>query len=156
MDTDKRNGFSLVELIVVIAIMGVLMVLLAPQYLKYVEKSRLQKDNAMIGEVAESIKAACANEVVADWILDRPRPVKFSFVGGAGDNKSLVLDKNSSSELEKELTKVLPEGMHTSSRTYQSSSTPPVVNVDIDAGAFMVTVDGFIAEPAGGTTTRQY
>jgi type IV pilus assembly protein PilA len=38
------NGFSLVELIIVIAIMAVLVGVLAPQYLKYVEKSRRSAD----------------------------------------------------------------------------------------------------------------
>lgn len=34
------EGFSLIELIIVIAIMAILVVVLAPQYLKYVERSR--------------------------------------------------------------------------------------------------------------------
>ena len=40
----KRNnsGFSLIELIVVVAIMAVLVGVLAPAYLRYVEKSRQQ------------------------------------------------------------------------------------------------------------------
>ena len=36
----NRKGFTLVELIVVIAILGVLMAVLVPQYIHYVEKSR--------------------------------------------------------------------------------------------------------------------
>lgn len=40
----NNKGFSLVELIIVIAIMAVLIGVLAPQYLKYVEKSRKQAD----------------------------------------------------------------------------------------------------------------
>ena len=46
MKKEKMNdkGFSLVELIIVIAIMAVLVVVLAPQYLKYVEKSRVSAD----------------------------------------------------------------------------------------------------------------
>ena len=51
-----NKGFSLVELIIVIAIMAVLIGVLAPQYLKYVEQSRLQKDNQAIAEIANSIK----------------------------------------------------------------------------------------------------
>lgn len=40
----NNKGFSLVELIIVIAIMAILVVVLAPQYLKYVEKSRVSSD----------------------------------------------------------------------------------------------------------------
>ena len=46
MKKEKMNdkGFSLVELIIVIAIMSVLVAVLAPQYLKYVERSRNSTD----------------------------------------------------------------------------------------------------------------
>ena len=39
-----NKGFSLVELIIVIAIMAVLVGVLAPQFLKYVEQSRRSTD----------------------------------------------------------------------------------------------------------------
>lgn len=39
-----NKGFSLVELIIVVAIMAVLIGVLAPQYLKYVERSRESAD----------------------------------------------------------------------------------------------------------------
>lgn len=40
----NNKGFSLVELIIVIAIMAVLIGVLAPQYLRYVERSRRSAD----------------------------------------------------------------------------------------------------------------
>lgn len=50
----NNKGFSLVELIIVIAIMAVLVAVLAPQYMKYVERSRnsTDRDNAAAIESA--------------------------------------------------------------------------------------------------------
>jgi type IV pilus assembly protein PilA len=48
------NGFSLVELIVVIAIMAALAGIMAPQYVKYYEKAEKRKDCAMINAVLDT------------------------------------------------------------------------------------------------------
>ena len=45
-----NKGFSLVELIIVIAIMAVLVGVLAPQYITYVEKSRVSADAQQVEE----------------------------------------------------------------------------------------------------------
>lgn len=49
-----NKGFSLVELIIVIAIMAVLVGVLAPQYIKYVEKSRVSADAQQVGGIYRS------------------------------------------------------------------------------------------------------
>jgi len=57
-----NKGFSLVELIIVIAIMAVLVGLLAPQYLKYVENSKVSTDISNAQEVATAINVAFADD----------------------------------------------------------------------------------------------
>ncbi len=52
-----NKGFSLVELIIVIAIMAVLVGVLAPQFVKYVEQSRESKDIQTIEEIKRAIEA---------------------------------------------------------------------------------------------------
>lgn len=67
--TNENKGFSLVELIVVIAIMAVMTSVLAPSLLGYVEKSRMQKDDSAMGEVNNAIKLALADQDVYDECL---------------------------------------------------------------------------------------
>ncbi len=60
---EKNNkGFSLVELIIVIAIMAVLIGLLAPQFLKYVEQSRRSRDIQTADQIREVFLASIAEE----------------------------------------------------------------------------------------------
>lgn len=47
MKGNGNKGFSLIELIIVVAIMAILIGVLAPQYIKYVEKSRISVDEDM-------------------------------------------------------------------------------------------------------------
>jgi len=76
----NNKGFSLVELIVVIAIMAVLVGVLAPQFIKYVENSRRATDVSS----AESIRSA----ILAD-IADQKSPFKTkgSMVAVTGTNR---------------------------------------------------------------------
>ncbi len=57
----SNKGFSLVELIIVIAIMLVLVGILAPQFVKYVHRARIAADMASAKELAEAIQAMLAD-----------------------------------------------------------------------------------------------
>ena len=52
----NNKGFSLVELIIVIAIMAVLIGVLAPQYLKYVQRSRESADLDSINTMIHAVE----------------------------------------------------------------------------------------------------
>lgn len=58
----NNKGFSLVELIIVIAIMAVLVAVLAPQYIKFVEKSRESTDLDNVQAIKVAVEACVADK----------------------------------------------------------------------------------------------
>lgn len=61
-----NKGFSLVELIIVIAIMAILIGVMAPQLLKYVERSRQSKDVQAVDTIHTAIVTAMLDPAVTD------------------------------------------------------------------------------------------
>lgn len=80
MKKTNNKGFSLVELIIVIAIMAILVGVLAPQYLKYVEKSRVSADK----DTLDSFYTACTTAAADPEIIGVPTNSGYTtFVGGS-------------------------------------------------------------------------
>ena len=70
MKREKNNkGFSLVELIIVIAIMVILVAVIVPQYLKYVNNSKISVDVQTASEMATAIDVAVASRTGAATVF---------------------------------------------------------------------------------------
>ena len=61
----NNKGFTLVELIIVVAIVAVLTAVLAPQYVKYVEKSRIARDMHNAATIEAAVAVLCADGMVS-------------------------------------------------------------------------------------------
>ncbi len=87
----KKNakGFTLVELIVVIAIIGVLAVVLVPNMMKYVRNAGLTKANDAAAKVAEQANLiATEMEMTGKSLSGKYATADISFDDGSGDNAS--------------------------------------------------------------------
>ncbi len=83
-NTKKNNkGFSLVELIVVIAIMAVLMVVLAPALLRYVEKARVQTDETTASDVLNAVETALSDDEVYQKVAGT-NTITVTYMGSTG------------------------------------------------------------------------
>lgn len=60
----NNKGFSLVELIIVIAIMAILVGVMAPQLIKYIEKTNVSSDVQLCDTVREAIQTAMMDPTV--------------------------------------------------------------------------------------------
>lgn len=87
----KNGGFSLVELIIVIAIMAVMIGLLAPQYVKYVEKSRKAKDDKLASELLELANVIASDEDYFSMINENDY-IKFDSTGIYSNNAAIEDD----------------------------------------------------------------
>lgn len=88
----NNKGFSLVELIVVIAIMAVLVGVLAPQLIKYVEKSREATDIQTCDNIATALKTYYADEEVDKTATNNKVTVTLSSANEVGTSEKAIED----------------------------------------------------------------
>ena len=66
----NNKGFSLIELIIVIAIMAVLVAIIAPNLTRYLGKSKQETDKTNLAEMKKQVKNAIAEAATADPEID--------------------------------------------------------------------------------------
>ena len=152
MKKTNNKGFSLVELIIVIAIMAVLIAVLAPQFLRYVERSRIARDNSAIGEIATSIKAGMADEAINTGVAAAGTATYVATPAAAGGTPTnFTFTAAANSGLDDEIIATVGSPVNLTSNAY--TTTAPTITVTVTAGVVTIqctnyTTDGtnFVAQ----------
>ena len=146
----NNKGFSLVELIIVVAIMAVLIGVLAPQYMRYVERTRLQKDNSAISEVANAMKIAAANEAILKEIPTAGLSVSIT----GGTPVSFTGLHSAAPKMEEELTQTIGAFTATSN-TYKGETVTVTITINSN-GIPVVEATGWVDNVGEAASTKTF
>lgn len=141
LQENDKKGFSLVELIIVMAIMAILVGIVASQVLPYMEKSRQSKDQQILSSICTDVVSAIAQseETVGDFDV-----TVDSLDGTSGGNTSVNSVGKQFAELHGTTTTA---GLKLKSSAAKSGSSVKVkYTVTGSKGIVSVYVDGQNAE----------
>lgn len=149
----KKNnkGFSLVELIVVIAIMAVLMVILAPAMLRYVEKTRVQKDESAISEVANAAELALGDEEIYTE-ANNVSPIYVKVANNATiEAHASTTTGTRLTKLETDIQKTVGTSIKFASKEYSTKTVYAVLEFDNTKQAYVIVKFGTAQKPFSTT-----
>lgn len=89
MKKNNNKGFSLVELIVVVLILGILAVAVSPQIMGWVNKSNIAKDESYAGTVATAVESVALEYIGRGWSASIPDKIRIT-VTDPSDNTPLM------------------------------------------------------------------
>lgn len=119
LNKKKNNkGFTLVELVIVIAILAILVGLLAPQYTKYIEKSKKSADVNNMDELVKAVEVYVIDNATKDK-MEKQDAIVLSLgadgvkVGGNTPSKTVApVFYNAFQEYVKNWDKIVLKGKH--------------------------------------------
>ncbi|WP_238483639.1 type II secretion system protein [Anaerosporobacter faecicola] len=144
---ERNTGFSLVELIVVIAIMAILAIVIAPQVMKYIGKSRTSVDAANMNLYKTAATTALADETVYEEMATQSANVVINIVknaSGVGEISTANTIPNFKTEFLEILNNSLPLPKEPGKAQFK-------VTIEIDAAndkVGKITVESVAATPS--------
>ncbi|MDD2970224.1 MAG: prepilin-type N-terminal cleavage/methylation domain-containing protein, partial [Lachnospiraceae bacterium] len=129
----NNQGFSLVELIIVIAIMAVLIGVLAPQFIKYVERSRVQKDASAVEEVRNAVEIALSNDAIYQEFITLLGATGTTMTVTIPDNATMVIAPTTTDPADNLLLKEIADTVAaTVNFTSNRYATGAVITITVD------------------------
>ena len=138
----NNQGFTLVELIIVIAVIAILTAVVAPKYITYIERSRISTDEYYISEAARSlVEVAAMNPEIkglpATVTFDTEGKIRCTAATGATADATKAA-------IQADMLAIYPDGFNTFKSGYYKQTaedkTPGVVFVLDENGK--VTISG--------------
>lgn len=159
---NDNRGFSLVELIIVISIMAILIAVMAPMFIRYVERSRIAVDVNAVGSMARALKAVATDAAVIStgeaielvWetgkggiITVNILEIDFSLYPADGSVKS----RTQNTDYQNSLTELIGTAVEAKSSTLSGDSNTKVTITVADTGTGIAdaAVIGAVALPTG-------
>lgn len=114
-----NKGFTLVELVIVIAILAILVGILAPQYTKYVEKSRKSADVNNMDEIVRAIEvyyvdqgadSKLANDATITITMDSDKKTPVSVKATSGSTTTEITGETYIGEYLKNISNITLKG----------------------------------------------
>lgn len=146
----NQKGFSLAELIIVIAIMAVLVGVLAPAFLRYVEKSRKSADVSAFDSILSAMEA-CAIDPSID--MKKGDKIILTFTTGTGEFSATCADTGTGDKVKAEMEAICGKQVKLKSTTWSAGNITLAGEVGENGGIAFTMEDNKSGELITGTAT---
>lgn len=136
-----NKGFSLVELIIVIAIMAILIGIVGSQVIPYIEKSRVSKDKDVLDTCYTALQAAVAKEGMDN--------ITGAKLGAIGSGQS----KDTNKQLDSEIIESIGSGIKDNATLKDKLGSNAYKGGEVQF--WFDSSDGFIAVSVAGTDKKK-
>ena len=152
----NNKGFSLVELIIVIAIMAILVGVMAPQLIKYIEKTNVSSDT----QLCDSVKTAITTAMMDPTVLEEAASTTLINTT-LGSNESTLSNIGNSTRFAKSVAETLgvdPSKLGTDIdkkiKSYNSNATPVIKFRIVSSNSVHVYIPGSDSRGAKGQSDK--
>ncbi|MCL2634678.1 MAG: prepilin-type N-terminal cleavage/methylation domain-containing protein [Oscillospiraceae bacterium] len=149
----SKKGFSLVELLIVIAILAVLVGIIAPQYVRYVERSRQSADIQVVNSIANAITTTAMDPMYEDLIPASGSSIIVQWSNTSGLITVTINNLNDAAadDLAKSITDIV--GTQVTQRSNLAKTLPTYVAYRVSDTGGTITYAGHAVPPSATPST---